>query len=150
MFDAVVGDEVEVVSEGSGEHLVLAKLVAVGLPVQLDVFNQGLEYDEEDAWAVRISLEDSLEEVKEVAHPVFGGDLAVELAVERLDVLPLSLRDVVVLKAELVFASTGPLRGIQNARLIESSDLLYFSDHAILKYQPHVHYTKTMKKTCQV
>ena len=101
MSGAVVGDEIEVVSEGGGEHLVLAKLVAVGLPVQLDVVNQGLEDDEKDAGAVRVSLKDTLEKVKEVAHPVFGGDLAFELAVERLDVLPLSLRDVVVLKAEL-------------------------------------------------
>ena len=112
MFDAVVGDEVEVVSKRGGEHLGLAKLVAVGLPVQLDVVNEGLEDDEEDAGAVRIALEDSFEEVKEVAHPVFGGDLAVELAVERLDVLPLSLWDVVVLKAELDEVVADTAKGI--------------------------------------
>ena len=57
-------------------------------------------------------MEDSLEEVKEVAHPVFGGDLAVELAVERLDVLPLSLWDVVVLKAELDEVVADTAKGI--------------------------------------
>ena len=42
MFGAVVGDEVEV-----GQ--------SVGLPVQLNVVDQGLEYDEENTWAVRVS-----------------------------------------------------------------------------------------------
>ena len=36
MFLAIVGDEVEVIGERSGQHLGLAKLVAVGLSVELD------------------------------------------------------------------------------------------------------------------
>ena len=36
MSAAVVGDEVEVVRKWSGEHLAVAKLVALGLSVELD------------------------------------------------------------------------------------------------------------------
>ena len=101
MFFAVVGDEVKVVGERGGQHLGLAKLVAVGLPVELDEVDERLEYHQEDGRAVRIPLKDAFEELKEVAHPVLGRNFAIELAVEGFDVVPLSYRDVVVLEAKL-------------------------------------------------
>ena len=57
MSAAVVGDEVEVVRKWSGEHLAVAKLVALGLSVELDKVDERLEDDQEDGWAVGIPLE---------------------------------------------------------------------------------------------
>ena len=91
MFFAVVGDEVKVIGERSGQHLGLAKLVAVGLPVKLDEVDERLEYHQEDGRAVRIPLKDAFEELKEFAHPVLGCNFPIELAVERFDVVPLSM-----------------------------------------------------------
>ena len=101
MFLAIVGDEVEIVGKWSGQHLGLAKLVAVGLSVELDEVDERLEDHKEDGRAVRIPLKDAFEELEEVAHPVLGRNFSVELAIERFDVVPLSCRDVVVLKAKL-------------------------------------------------
>ena len=101
MSAAVVGDEVEVVRKWSGEHLAVAKLVALGLSVELDEVDKRLEDHQEDGWAVGIPLKDALEELEELAHPVLGCYFAVELAVKRFDVVPLFFRDVVVLEAKL-------------------------------------------------
>ena len=43
MFFAVVGDEVEVIGKWSRQHLGLAKLVAMGLSVELDVVDERLK-----------------------------------------------------------------------------------------------------------
>ena len=57
MFLAIVGDEVEVIGERSGQHLGLAKLVAVDLSVELDEVNERLEDHKEDGRAVQEPLE---------------------------------------------------------------------------------------------
>ena len=116
MFFAVVGDEVEIVGKWSRQHLGLAKLVAVGLSVELDEVDERLEDHKEDGRAVRIPLKDAFEELEEVAYPVLGRNFSVELAIERFYVVPLSCRDVVVLKAKLDQVVADTPKGVRKVK----------------------------------